>query len=85
MTFEPVRTKADLDALEHDEIVAGYLEYRSDDPEPGPNRGRAYWHGWRNAAIDHGRIPKDQAAAQLAREVCPGGVLSMPRQGRARP
>jgi hypothetical protein len=79
MTFEPVRTIAELEKLDADEIVAGYLEYGPDDPEPGPNRGRAYWHGWRNAAIDHGRIPKDDASAQLAREVAPGGVLSMPQ------
>ena len=67
--FKPVYTKADLETLDAAEIVAGYLEYRSDDPEPGTNRSRAFWHGWRNAAIDHGRIPHDAACAQLAQEV----------------
>jgi hypothetical protein len=84
MRFEPIRTLADLAALDHDEIVAGYCETRRGDPEPGPNRGRAYWHGWRNAMIDMGEIPIDDASRQLAREVCPGGVfvkMRKPRQG----
>lgn len=71
--FAPVCTKADLLSLDPDEIFAGYTEYRPGDPEPGPNRGRAYWHGWRNAAIDHHELPMDDAAAQLAREIAPGG------------
>jgi hypothetical protein len=69
MNFEPVRTKADLETLDEAEIVAGYLEARRGDPEPGPNRGRAYWHGWRNRMIDYGELPHDEAAEQLAHEV----------------
>lgn len=76
MNFAPVRTKADLDTLDHDEIVAGYTETKRGDPEPGPNRGRAYWHGWRNAMIDFGEIPKDDAARDLARELWPQGVYT---------
>ncbi len=74
--FAPVRTKADLDTLDDDEIVAGYTEARRGDPEPGVNRGRAYWHGWRNKMIDMGEIPVDDASASLAHEVYPRGVLS---------
>jgi len=72
--FEPVATKADLETLDHAEIVAGYCEWNRDDPEPGPNRGRAYWHGWRNAAADHGQIPQDWAMASLAHELYPRRV-----------
>lgn len=75
MTFEPVRTVADLETLDHDEILAGYMEWRAGDPEPGPNRGRAYWHGWRNAAMDHRAIPLDDASAQLAHELVSTGWL----------
>jgi len=75
MNFEPVRTVADLETLDHDEILAGYMEWRAGDPEPGLNRGRSYWHGWRNAAIDHRAIEKDDAAAQLAHEVIATGYL----------
>jgi hypothetical protein len=74
--FEPVRTLAELGALDADQIVAGYLEYRPDDPEPGPNRGKAYWHGWRNAGIDRGRIAPDDASSQLAHEAIATGYLA---------
>lgn len=76
MNFAPVRTKADLNTLDHDEIVAGYLETKRGDPEPGPNRGRAYWHGWRNRMIDLGEIPVDDASRQLAHELWPRGVYT---------
>lgn len=74
-TFAPVRTKADLDTLDHDEIVAGYTEARRGDPEPGPNRGRAYWHGWRVAMMDMGEIEIDADHRHLVHEIAPGGVL----------
>lgn len=67
-TFEPVRCLSDLDALNQDDIATGYCEWSKDDPWPGLNRGRAYWHGWRNAAIDHRAIDSDDASRQLAHE-----------------
>lgn len=69
MNFEPVRTKADLDVLDQNEILEGYMSAERGDPEPGPNRGRAFWHGWRNRMIDYGELPGDDASHQLAREV----------------
>ncbi len=75
MNFEPVRTLADLDTLDHTEIVEGYMSAARGDPEPGPNRGRSYWHGWRNAMIDMGVIEIDDAAHALAHEVAPSGVF----------
>jgi hypothetical protein len=75
VNFEPVRTLADLESLDADEILAGYLDAKRGDPEPGPNRGRAYWHGWRNRMMDLGELPHDDASRQLARELWPGGVF----------
>lgn len=72
MNFDPVRTKADLDTLDDDEIVEGYRSPQRGDPEPGSNRGRAYWHGWRCAMMDLCQMPIDDAARQLAREVVRG-------------
>ena len=69
MRFLPVRTVADLETLNADEILAGYRSAERGDPEPGENRGRAFWHGWRNAMIDIGELPMDDAARQLAREI----------------
>lgn len=68
MSFAPVRTLDDLFSLDVDEIVAGYTSYENGDPEPGPNRGRAFWHGWRNASRDRGQLVGDDAMAQLAHD-----------------
>lgn len=75
MNFAPVRTKADLDTLDHDEIFAGYVGARRGDPEPGPNRGRAYWHGWRTAMMDFGEVEIDADHRHLVHEVAPRGVF----------
>ena len=66
MSFDRVGTLADLDLLDSDEIVRGYLDWRAGDPEPGPNRGRAYWHGWRVRAMDAGSIEIDAEHRALA-------------------
>jgi hypothetical protein len=63
-----VTTLDDLNSLDEDEVIAGYRDYQKGDPEPGANRGRAYWHGWMNAARDHGERPATIAARQLAHE-----------------
>ncbi|WP_063695121.1 hypothetical protein [Bradyrhizobium embrapense] len=68
MNFAPVSTLADLETLEHEQIREGYRSAERGDPEPGPNRGRAFWHGWRNAMIDLGELPGDDASRSLARE-----------------
>jgi hypothetical protein len=81
-TFQPVATLADLETLDATEISAGYREFERGDPEPGPNRGRAYWHGWRNAAMDAGQIERDAAAWQLVHEVAPRGVFNRDLLGR---
>ena len=65
--FTPVTTLADLDTLDEDEILEGYRDGRNDWPEPGNNRSRSYWHGWRNGAVDGGHKPKDATQAELAR------------------
>lgn len=76
MSFEPVRTLADVESLDDDEVLDGYLEAKRGDLEPGLNRGRAYWHGWRNRMIDLGEIKPDDASWQLAHELWPRGVYA---------
>lgn len=66
--FEPVQTLDDLLSLDKDDVLAGYLSADAGDPEPGPNRGRAFWHGWRNRMIDKHVLPVDEASRRLARE-----------------
>lgn len=59
MNFQPVRTLDDLDALDATEMTEGYLSTERGDPEPGENRGRAFWHGWRCRMMDYGEIEAD--------------------------
>ena len=66
--FEPVSTLAELDALNEDKILEGYQSAEAGDPEPGANRGKAFWHGWRNRMIDIGAIPHDAESVRLVRE-----------------
>lgn len=69
--FTPVRTKAELGTLDEAEMVDGYLSAERGDPEPGANRGKAFWHGWRNRMTDLGELPMDDASRELAHELCP--------------
>lgn len=69
--FVPVSTIEDLAGLDDDAIVEGYregLRASPDEPEPGPNRGRAFWHGWCNAMRDRCIFPPTPASKSLARE-----------------
>lgn len=67
--FDPPRTAADLDSLDEVELQEGSLDYRRSDPEPGQNRGRAYWYGWHVAAMNHGHRETDDAMRELVRNV----------------
>ena len=65
----PVTTVADLKSLDEAEMVQGYLAGYEGWPEPGDNRSRAYWHGWRNGASDGKHREIDAAQRKLAHEV----------------
>lgn len=64
----PVYTLADLDSLNQEDVIEGYRDGRANEPAPGDNRSRAYWHGWRNGQADGGYTEPDQAQQDLARE-----------------
>lgn len=66
--YNPVTTLTDLDTLDDVEVVEGYHDGRSGSGEPGNNRSRSYWHGWRNGRVDGHHQPKDAAQAELAHE-----------------
>lgn len=85
--FPGVRTAADLDSLDDDEIMAGSRDYLTGDPEPGMNRGRAYWYGWHVAAINHGDRETDDDMRALVRAVtirtAEGALRIVTREERA--
>jgi hypothetical protein len=62
----PVTDLTDLDGLDSAEMVEGYLDGFNGEPEPLGNRSRAYWHGWRNGAVDGKHREADAAQAILA-------------------
>lgn len=55
MSRVPVTTAAELAEMDGGEILQGYLDALNGDPEPGDNRSKAYWHGFRNGANDRAR------------------------------
>lgn len=63
IAYFPVKTLADLDALDEKEIVEGYFDGRENAPQPKGNRSRSYWHGWQNGMSDfHGRARNDEGS-----------------------
>ena len=67
--FKPVETVADLSNLDEDAIFAGYLHGLDYADEPGSSKCRGFWHGWRNAQVDRGRVPTDVAQQRLVHEI----------------
>jgi hypothetical protein len=67
--YAPVRTKDELSQLDEAEMLAGYYAGFSGDPEPGSDRSRSFWHGWRNGRVDGGHDQIDCHQVKLAREV----------------
>lgn len=67
--FRPVETVSDLNALEEDEILQGYRDGLACADEPGSDKSRGYWHGWRNAQTDKGRANPDVHQQRLVRDM----------------
>ena len=66
--FAPVTTLEDLDSLNDAELLEGYQSAERGDPEPGENRGRSFWHGWRCRMFDYGVLKAPPEHAGLARD-----------------
>jgi hypothetical protein len=75
--FQPVRTAADLATLDEAQILEGYHDGRAGDPEPGNNRSRSYWHGWRNGRCDGHHAEPDAAMFDLIADLrkTPGALI----------
>ena len=68
--FKPVCTKTDLDTLDDDDIVAGYLSvFHGCVDDPGSDKSRGFWHGWRNAMTDRGLATVDAHQSALCSEI----------------
>ena len=65
---DPVTTVEELETLDDVDMVEGYRGGRQGDPEPGGNRSKSYWHGWRNGRVDGKHDEGDAAQRILAHE-----------------
>lgn len=54
--FKPVITLEELDTLIEADLIDGFMSAERGDPEPGENRGKSFWHGWRSRMMDLGEI-----------------------------
>lgn len=68
--FTPVQTLEEFDHLDENEILAGYWAGIANAAEPGNDRSRAYWHGWRNGMVDGKHAQADAAQTALAQLMC---------------
>lgn len=69
----PVTSAHDLFCLDPDEVMEGYTDALEGLP-CGPNRSRAYWHGWRCGMIDAGKMQSDAFSILLVRDLRQAGV-----------
>jgi hypothetical protein len=67
--YQPLSTRAELQHLNMDECLEGYRSGLAGDAEPGTDKSKSFWHGWRNGAMDRGLIAPDAASIQLANEI----------------
>jgi hypothetical protein len=62
----PITTMAQLDAIDSDECVAGYMAGYNNQPNY-TRTGQAYWHGYMNGQADKGYMPISEEQRELAR------------------
>ncbi len=64
-------------------MIEGYWDGYKGEPEPGDNRSFAFWHGWRNGAVDGKYREIDAAQAALAHDVATRAATSRALASRA--
>lgn len=52
-----VTTLEQLDSLDSNELMAGFMSSERGDPEPGDNHSLAFHHGWLSRQYDLGERP----------------------------
>lgn len=67
MAHPLVTTLEQLDALDSDEVMAGFLSSERGDPEPGDNHSLSFHHGWLSRQYDLGARPTPPEHKALVR------------------
>lgn len=74
--FNKVSTIEELNLLNKDEITEGYLSGLAGDKEPGSDKSKSFWHGWRNGRVDgKWAANPDYEQGKLARECIEKGYF----------
>lgn len=66
MNIEPITTLEQLDAIDSDACVKGYMAGFSNQPDY-TQRDKSYWHGYMNGQADKGHMPISTEQRELAR------------------
>lgn len=66
--FKEIKTVEQLDAMDSDLMVKGYLAGRKDAPDY-TQRDQSYWHGYLNGQVDGGHMQISETQCALARAV----------------
>ena len=66
IVFFPPKSIDDINDMNDDELVEGYLAGLYGGNEPRDSRSK--WTGWRNGMVDSGRRKIDDAQRQVARQ-----------------
>lgn len=66
--MEAVTTVEQLDALDSDRMLAGYLAGFNNEPNY-TERSQSYWHGYMNGQVDAGHMPISNEQCALASAV----------------
>lgn len=61
----PAQTYSDVESMDTDKVVSGYLSGLNGGPEPSD---RDEWHGWRNGMVDCGKMQADDSQRKIAKE-----------------
>lgn len=68
MTYKAITTKEQVDTLDQDLLVKGYLAGLHSAPNY-TQKDQAYWHGYLNGQVDAGKLPASLEQHELARDI----------------
>jgi hypothetical protein len=72
--FKEITTSAEADALDSDQVVAGYRAGWRDQPNYTRTE-QAYWHGYLNGQVDSGRMEASPAQRAVAKDAVANGMF----------
>lgn len=75
MSFQPITTAAELDALDGDLMLAGYRAGLGFTEVNYTQKDQAYWHGYLNGQVDSGRMEPSEEQHALARNLRASGYF----------